>query len=586
MYKKIFIVFLIVLIIGISLTGILSMEVSKSVYLSNIETRLKDDAHLVAEYVYGENLVSENISVDNIELIAKNTNNRITIINLDGNVLYDSHKNIDDMDNHKTRIEVQKAIMGEEESIIRYSDTLEEDMMYFAIPIIKSNNIIGATRLSIPLHELNLIYSELIKNIIIASIIGIIISSIIAYIYIYYVTKPIKELTLQVKELSKGNFESTIKNNSKDELGELAQSFNEMAIKLKFSIEELKIQNTKFETVLDSMKDGIIAVDLNKNIMLMNPSAKELFHIKEEEIVVGKNILTFIRNVKLYNELENISNNNMENSIEIQIDYPKKRILKIYSNPIRYLAKYERISGVVIVIRDLTELRKLENIRKDFVANVSHELKTPVTSIKGFVETLRSGGVENENTRNKFLEIIYFESERLIRLVEDILMLSNLENSKSPHNVKKIIVEETLQEIVQIVQQLADKKNINISTKIITDLPPISFNIDQFKQMLINIIDNAIKYTPEDGAIDIIAKRQENNIVIEIRDNGIGIPKEDLPRLFERFYRVDKARSRTAGGTGLGLAIVKHILQSMNGQIRLESELGKGTSFILYIPFK
>jgi two-component system phosphate regulon sensor histidine kinase PhoR len=586
MYKKIFIVFLIVLIIGISLTGILSMEVSKSVYLSNIETRLKDDAHLVAEYVYGENLVSENISVDNIELIAKNTNNRITIINLDGNVLYDSHKNIDAMDNHRTRIEVKKALMGEEDSIIRYSDTLEEDMMYYAIPIIKNEKIIGATRLSIPLHELNLIYSKLIKNIIIASIIGIIISSIIAYIYIYYVTKPIKELTLQAKELAKGNFENTIKNNSKDELGELAQSFNEMAIKLKVSIEELKIQNTKFETVLDSMKDGIIAVDLNKNIMLMNPSAKELFHIKEEEIVVGKNILTFIRNVKLYNELENISNNNMENSIEIQIDYPKKRILKIYSNPIRYLAKDERISGVVIVIRDLTELRKLENIRKDFVANVSHELKSPVTSIKGFVETLRSGGVEDENTRDKFLEIIYYESERLIRLVEDILMLSNLENSKSPHNVKKIIIKETLQEIVQMVQQLADKKNINISTKISTDLPPISFNIDQFKQMLINIIDNAIKYTPEDGAIDIIAKRQENNIVIEIRDNGIGIPKEDIPRLFERFYRVDKGRSRTDGGTGLGLAIVKHILQSMNGKIRLESELGKGTSFILYIPIK
>ena len=318
--------------------------------------------------------------------------------------------------------------------------------------------------------------------------------------------------------------------------------------------------------------------------MLINPSAKEIFLIKDNEKIIGKNILENIRNNQIYKIIHHILINDKDNPMEIEIDSSKKKILRISSSPIRYIAKHERIKGVILIIEDITQLRKLENVRKDFVANVSHELKTPITSIRGFIETLKSGEVEDENIQKRFLDIIDFESERLIRLIEDILILSDLENNLKSTTTDKIEIKEALNEIISIMTQLAMKKNIIITSDIQNGMLPLFFAKDKFKQMIINLIDNAIKYTPEGGKIKINAYQNNNQVEIEIKDTGIGIPKEDIPRLFERFYRVDKDRSRSAGGTGLGLAIVKHILELMNGKIKVESELGKGSSFILSIP--
>ena len=584
MYRKILTGFIFILIIGILLTAFLSMEVARNTYFDYVERILKNDCYLVENYAFNDNIELENINVAEILPIIRNTNKRITMMDVNGQVIYDSHENPERMDNHKDRLEVQRVLHGYESSIIRYSETLEKEMMYYSIPLKENNQVVGILRLSIPLNEVNFINRNMFNSLLIASLIGIIIASIIAYRYLYYITKPVKELTRAVKDIAGGNFSRRITNLPKNEFGELGISFNEMAKQLQQSMEALKIQNVKLETILNSMPEGIIAVDTKKNIMLINPSAKEIFLIKDNEKIIGKNILENIRNNQIYKIIHHILINDKDNPMEIEIDSSKKKILRISSSPIRYIAKHERIKGVILIIEDITQLRKLENVRKDFVANVSHELKTPITSIRGFIETLKSGEVEDENIQKRFLDIIDFESERLIRLIEDILILSDLENNLKSTTTDKIEIKEALNEIISIMTQLAMKKNIIITSDIQNGMLPLFFAKDKFKQMIINLIDNAIKYTPEGGKIKINAYQNNNQVEIEIKDTGIGIPKEDIPRLFERFYRVDKDRSRSAGGTGLGLAIVKHILELMNGKIKVESELGKGSSFILSIP--
>lgn len=584
MYRKILTGFIFILIIGILLTAFLSMEVARNTYFDYVERILKNDCYLVENYAFNDNIELENINIAEILPIIRNTNKRITMMDVNGQVIYDSHENPERMDNHKDRLEVQRVLHGYESSIIRYSETLEKEMMYYSIPLKENNQVVGILRLSIPLNEVNFINRNMFNSLLIASLIGIIIASIIAYRYLYYITRPVKELTRAVKDIAGGNFSRRITNLPKNEFGELGISFNEMAKQLQQSMEALKIQNVKLETILNSMPEGIIAVDTKKNIMLINPSAKEIFLIKDNEKIIGKNILENIRNNQIYKIIHHILINDKDNPMEIEIDSSKKKILRISSSPIRYIAKHERIKGVILIIEDITQLRKLENVRKDFVANVSHELKTPITSIRGFIETLKSGEVEDENIQKRFLDIIDFESERLIRLIEDILILSDLENNLKSTTTDKIEIKEALNEIISIMTQLAMKKNIIITSDIQNGMLPLFFAKDKFKQMIINLIDNAIKYTPEGGKIKINAYQNNNQVEIEIKDTGIGIPKEDIPRLFERFYRVDKDRSRSAGGTGLGLAIVKHILELMNGKIKVESELGKGSSFILSIP--
>ena len=584
MYRKILTGFIFILIIGILLTAFLSMEVARNTYFDYVERILKNDCYLVENYAFNDNIELENINIAEILPIIRNTNKRITMMDVNGQVIYDYHENPERMDNHKDRLEVQRVLHGYESSIIRYSETLEKEMMYYSIPLKENNQVVGILRLSIPLNEVNFINRNMFNSLLIASLIGIIIASIIAYRYLYYITRPVKELTRAVKDIAGGNFSRRITNLPKNEFGELGISFNEMAKQLQQSMEALKIQNVKLETILNSMPEGIIAVDTKKNIMLINPSAKEIFLIKDNEKISGKNILENIRNNQIYKIIHHILINDKDNPMEIEIDSSKKKILRISSSPIRYIAKHERIKGVILIIEDITQLRKLENVRKDFVANVSHELKTPITSIRGFIETLKSGEVEDENIQKRFLDIIDFESERLIRLIEDILILSDLENNLKSTTTDKIEIKEALNEIISIMTQLAMKKNIIITSDIQNGMLPLFFAKDKFKQMIINLIDNAIKYTPEGGKIKINAYQNNNQVEIEIKDTGIGIPKEDIPRLFERFYRVDKDRSRSAGGTGLGLAIVKHILELMNGKIKVESELGKGSSFILSIP--
>ncbi|WP_129596412.1 two-component system histidine kinase PnpS [Anaerophilus nitritogenes] len=589
MQKKIFATYMVLIFLGIILTGALSLNFIKTGYIDHIENKLITNANLINCFIEEK---IENKKLNSIEFYdfaykySKEINARVTFIDQNGNVIADSKvnpKDIDHIENHLYRPEVKSALKGKIGKSERKSITTNIDYLYIAIPIMVKNDIYGVTRLALPLIEISELNSKLLQSTFIAAFCGFLVTIILGYRFVNKVTKPIEEITKSAKKIANGHFEHKVYIKSNDEIGILADTFNIMVQKINHTISEIRDKNTKLQSTLGSMNEGLFAIDKNYNIILMNSVAMKLFHI-EDENVYGKHILEVIRNNKLHDILKNILDNNLIGTKEISIEYPDPKILKIYTNFIRLDMDPTRIIGVMALIQDVTDMRRLENMRSEFVANVSHELKTPLTSISGFIETLKEGAMDNEKVRNRFLDIIDIETERLKRLIDDLLTLSSIENHKISVKRDPICIHEMFQETYVMMKGLADQKEIDYTTEIKLDLPIIYGDPDWFKQMILNLIENAIKYTSQKGSVKVFAYEKYDNIFMVIKDTGIGIPKEHIPRLFERFYRVDKARSRKVGGTGLGLAIVKHIVLSFDGEIKVNSKLGKGSEFTVRIP--
>lgn len=582
MKRRVIIIFSVLILLGVLTTSFLSLSLVRNNYIKSVEEQLKSNSKLINEF-----LISKDLQDTDLDLLAKkyseNIDSRITFIDIEGNVIGDSEANIETLENHKNRPEVRKAYNNEIGVSKRYSKTLKKDMFYVAIPFSKNNTPLSVIRLALPLKDITEYTQVLLRNILISAFTGLFVAIILAVRYIEKMTYPIEQLTTATKNITKGNYGEKVYFRSDDELGVLAQNFNIMSERLKDNISELSNSNTKLRAILKSMINGVVALDNNKRVMFINPAAEKMFQVKEHDIK-GKYLLEIIRNNELDERIEKLIQDNISGNSEIELNQPINRILKIYSNPIKLNEDPTRKIGVLIILQDVTEMRKLERMRKDFVANVSHELKTPLTSIKGFIETLKSGASESEELRNKFLNIIDIEATRLNSLIHDLLVLSEIENNRQKVYKENINVNESLEEVIEILSELAKKKEINIFENINGNLPNIYGNKGWFKQMLINLIDNAIKYTPEKGEVTITAYSVENNLIIKIKDTGIGIKKDHLSRLFERFYRVDKARSRRIGGTGLGLAIVKHIIISFNGKIDVKSKENKGTEFKVTLP--
>jgi two-component system phosphate regulon sensor histidine kinase PhoR len=404
--------------------------------------------------------------------------------------------------------------------------------------------------------------------------------SILIYRYLTILRRYLKEIILVSNKVSNGDFSVKLKNQYSGDLGRLSNNFNFMITKINNNIEELEDKNIKLKSILKSISNGIVAIDNDETILLINDVAKEIFNYESDKFE-GEKIDKVINNDVLLKSIKNLIP--IRKSTQIQIEDEKDRFYKVKIDPILLKNAENVIIGSIINIEDVTENVKLEKIRSDFVANVTHELKTPLTSINGFIETLKSNNEIDIETRNRFLDIIDIESNRLRRLIDDILMLSFIENNKND-KYEDVNLWETFEEVFDLTFNLAKNKNINYTYNFPSKDIYLKTNKDYIKQIFVNLIDNAIKYTPEEGSVRVLVKEDSKNIKISVKDTGIGIPDEDIPRIFERFYRVDKARSKKIGGTGLGLAILKHIVISLNGKIEVNSELNKGTEFIVIIP--
>ena len=385
------------------------------------------------------------------------------------------------------------------------------------------------------------------------------------------------------QKVSKGELHSRIDTSARGELGQLARNFNFMMETMESTIEEVEYKHLQLTSVLKSISHGILVTDIDGNIILINDEARRMIKSKSPGVEEGKNIKQIIDVEPILEGI--IQNIGRKESQRKNLNLENEVVYKLKIDPVYLQNSKNAIIGSIVNIEDITEIIKLENMRKDFVANVSHELKTPLTSINGFVETLIINENIDADKRNRFLGIIKKESDRLKRLIEDILLLSSIE-SKTNILKERVVLFEVFKEVYEIVNYIATSKDIEISYKFIDEKTVLEANGDYVKQLLLNLIDNAVKYTAPGGKVTINQYTENNNIVIEVIDNGVGIPKEDIDKIFQRFYRVDKARSRAVGGTGLGLAITKHIVNSLKGSITVESELNIGSKFIVTIPKK
>ncbi|MGL5330805.1 MAG: HAMP domain-containing sensor histidine kinase [Peptostreptococcaceae bacterium] len=412
------------------------------------------------------------------------------------------------------------------------------------------------------------------------------ISAIVAIVSLRYtisIKRYLEKFRIAAKKVSNKEFHTRLNISAKGQLGELTNNFNDMISRMGENIEEVEYKHLQLRSILKSISHGILAIDINGNILLINEEAKKIIKANSNEIVEGKNILLAIKEETLLKEISKFRGSNKNESSTIVMN--DGTVYKIKVDPVYLQNTVNVIIGSIVNIENITEKVRLENMRSDFVANVTHELKTPLTSISGFVETLRINENIDPQTRNRFLGIIESESDRLKRLIDDILFLSSIENTESRIS-EKINLYETFNEVKDMLMYIAKSKHINFKYEFLDESLYVISNRDYIKQIFLNLIENAIKYTSEQGEVKVIVASNKKEITLQIIDNGIGIPEEDVDRIFERFYRVDKARSRDVGGTGLGLAITKHIVKSLDGKIEVKSKLNKGSEFIVTIPKK
>lgn len=405
--------------------------------------------------------------------------------------------------------------------------------------------------------------------------------TVVAYGLARNLLQPLEIMLPSTKRIAAGDLEQRIEVDTDDELGLLAKNLNEMVDRLRSNLRETSNEKNKVKAILASLQDAVLAVDQVGRVMFLNPAAEEMLGKREEE-VRQKYLLEVIRHHEVDRLAKDILHKGEPAEIELRLFPVSPRIFRVHGAPI--IAEQGRIVGAVLSMRDITELRRLEQMRTEFVANVSHELRTPLTSIRGFVETLLEGALEDEKISRRFLEIINSEARRLQRLIEDLLTLSRLEHHSPEPVIKGASLSQALDRVMEVVGPLAEEKGVELQVDIPPSLPPLCLPEHFLEQILLNLIDNGIKYTPTGGTVTVAASLEGGKARVEVRDTGIGIPEESLPRVFERFYRVDKARSREMGGTGLGLAIVKHMVESHGGTVGVKSVLGQGSTFYFVVP--
>lgn len=462
---------------------------------------------------------------------------------------------------------------------VEYTDDNNKYLKSIAVPIISSNNdVIGAIYISADLSSVEENMKSINSVITSATIWALCITALLGNLLSKTFTGPIKEVTSKAERLAKGDFGQTITVKSRDEVGQLTKMFNYLTVRLKSTLDEMYREKNKVEIILTNMTDGIIAVNAEGMVIHANPAAYNIFNVHKEDLY-DKRFDDVSSMLELGITFDDLLSDSEKNFNILNIN---NLIIKISTVPI--LNEHNETEGAMLVLQDVTEQEKLDKMRKEFVANVSHELRTPLTTIKSYTETLLDGALENKEYTVNFLKVIDSESERMTRLVKDLLQLSKLDYDKMEWNMKRLNMLTVIRDCVVKMEISAKLKNQDIAFEALGELCEINGDKDRIEQVIINIISNAIKYTPENGSIKVTANRLGNSVEVRIADTGMGIPKEDLPRLFERFYRVDKARSRAMGGTGLGLSIAKNIVEAHKGTIRIESEYRKGTEVIMNFP--
>jgi len=507
---------------------------------------------------------------------------RITVVLPRGRVVADSLSDPGIMDNHSDRVEIAAAIRGEIGAAERPSPTMQDKMLYLAVPVRKNQETIAVVRAASPMTAADDALRQLIFKFTTLAFLTALGAAILSYFVSLRITRPVEDIAQWVRLLARGDLGIRLRTFYPNEMGALAVAVNDMAGQLKSRIDTILMQRNEMAAVLSSITEGIVAVDREEKIIRMNNAAAAILGCSVAA-TLGRSIQETVRSTPIHKLVKEALEKHK--LVEMQITLPGEhdRHLNVRATMLKDQTGSER--GVVLALTDITAIKRLERVRKDFVANVSHEIKTPITAIKGFVETLQEGGIDDPSQTAKFLSIIERQVTRLEAIIEDLLILSRLEQESGQGSLRlqKSSLKEVISSALQACEAMSMEKDITLKAAFQEELF-LSMDASLFEQALVNLLDNAIKYSDRGKDIRIDAGRIENEAVISVIDEGCGIPREHLPRIFERFYRVDKARSRESGGTGLGLAIVKHIVQAHSGRISVESVPGKGSTFRIHLP--
>ncbi|MBF0223943.1 MAG: HAMP domain-containing protein [Desulfobacterales bacterium] len=520
---------------------------------------------------------------DKCKQIGKASSTRITVILPLGKVIGDSDENPDNMEDHSTRYEIKKALKGDIGVSTRYSPTLKLTMMYVAKPIFgEDKKILGALRVSIPVSAIYERLSLIQSRIIFIGLIAVFFAAIIGWIIARRISLPIEEIQKGSDNFAKGNLDYNIFVQGAYEVVSLADSMNLMASNLNDKIKTVKSQRNELQTILSTLVEAVIAIDMHEKIISFNNSALKMLQIKDNNLK-GRILVEAIRSSEMERFVKKAFISVIPLSEVITVQIKDEVILKAYSAPLND-DKDIRI-GTVFFLYDITRLVYLENIRRDFTLNILHEIKTPVTAIKGFIETIQDNPSDDPQETQKFFNIISRQFDRLIEIVEVLVSLSKIEDEteKNIIELKEYSLNEVIIEAINKSKEKADGKDIKIEFNPDNELSA-KINPKLLCRAILNLFDNAIKYSKQGGYVDVSIYKHDSEILINLKDQGIGIEQEHIPRIFERFYRIDKSRSRERGGAGLGLAIVKHIINAHGGYISVESNVGKGSLFTIHIP--
>jgi len=508
---------------------------------------------------------------------------RITLILPDGTVAGESDKPREQMENHRERPEVKAAIeQGRAGQSVRFSNSVRKNMLYVAVPVYRDGALIGIVRTAMPLLRMEEALGGIEHHLLWSAVAVLLLAALLSLFVSRRISQPLERIKQGAERFAAGDFSYRLHSIGSTETDALAETMNEMASQLEERLQTVSKERNQREAVLSSMVEGVLAVDTTGHIISMNKAAAQFFNVFQPDTAPGRSIEEVFRNVKLQKFVAEVLKGQETRECELTVENTQTCYLQARGTNLLGL-QASRI-GAVVVFNDVSRLRRLENLRRDFVANVSHELKTPITSIKGFVETLLDGAMNNPAEAERFLKIVAKHADRLNSIIEDLLMLSRLEQGgKEGMEMQKAGLCGILNSAVEVCAQRAGAKNITVNVECADNLIA-TVNPPLIEQALINLIGNAVKYSADGKNIVVGARAEKGGVVLTVKDQGYGIEEKHLERLFERFYRVDKGRSRQEGGTGLGLSIVKHIAQAHGGTISVQSRYGEGSTFSIFLP--